>query len=135
MMMNQVRCKIPQYCDRNGAYLVVTDYGAGDRTDFIMSPNAFSKLGRNAAASAKLVKYGVVDIEYKRVPCKYGSNIKFQINENSRNPGYFAVLILYVDGTYDVTAVEMWQVYIYIYTNSRMLIHTIFQYTKQFLNY
>ncbi|WJX09598.1 hypothetical protein P8452_00414 [Trifolium repens] len=35
-----VRCKIPQLCDDNGAYVVVTDYGEGDRTDFIMSPRA-----------------------------------------------------------------------------------------------
>ncbi|WJX94801.1 hypothetical protein P8452_76183 [Trifolium repens] len=63
----QVRCKIPQYCDENGATLVVTDYGEGDRTDFIMSPRGYSRLGRNADASAELFKYGVVDIEYKRV--------------------------------------------------------------------
>ncbi|WJX72552.1 hypothetical protein P8452_56420 [Trifolium repens] len=35
-----VRRKIPQFCDDNGAYVVVTDYGEGDRTDFIMSPRA-----------------------------------------------------------------------------------------------
>ncbi|KAJ1415042.1 RlpA-like protein, double-psi beta-barrel domain [Sesbania bispinosa] len=106
----QVRCKIPQLCDVNGAYVVVTDYGEGDRTDFILSPRAFSKLGRDQVASDKLKKYGVLDIEYKRVPCTFkGYNIMFQINEHSSNPGYFAIAVLYVGGTYDVTAVEMWQ--------------------------
>ncbi|KAG5028371.1 Expansin-like B1 [Glycine soja] len=106
----QARCKIPQYCDENGAYVVVTDYGEGDRTDFIMSPRAFSRLGRNADASAELFKYGVVDIEYRRVPCSYtGYNVVFKVHEHSRNPDYFAVVVLYVDGTYDVTAVELFQ--------------------------
>jgi expansin (peptidoglycan-binding protein) len=107
-----VRCKIPQLCDDNGAYVVVTDYGEGDRTDFIMSPRAFFKLGRNEVASEKLKKYGVLDVEYKRVPCTFkGNNIVYKINENSNNPYYFAINILYVGGTYDVTTVEIWQVY------------------------
>ncbi|BAT75796.1 hypothetical protein LR48_Vigan01g208100 [Vigna angularis] len=106
----QARCKIPQYCDENGAFVVATDYGEGDRTDFIMSPRAFSRLGRNADASAELFKYGVVDIEYRRVPCSYsGYNVVFKVHEHSRNPDYFAVVVLYVDGTYDVTAVELFQ--------------------------
>ncbi|PNX74426.1 expansin b1-like protein, partial [Trifolium pratense] len=107
----QVRCKIPQYCDENGATVVVTDYGEGDRTDFIMSSRGYSKLGRNADASAELFKYGVVDIEYKRVPCMYsGYNIVAQVHEHSKKPDYFAVVVLYVNGMYDVNAVEMWQV-------------------------
>ncbi|CAJ1943250.1 unnamed protein product [Sphenostylis stenocarpa] len=98
---------------RNGAgcgvYVVATDYGAGDRTDFIMSKRGFSELGRNAGASAQLLKEGVVDIAFKRVPCRYPSNIKLQVQESSRNPGYFAVLLLNVNGINDITAVEMWQ--------------------------
>ena len=107
-MINQVRCKIAQYCDYNGVNVVVTDYGKGDRTDFILSPRAFSNLGRNKAASEALKKYGVLEFEYKRVPCTFkGNNILFQINEHSSNPGYFAITILYVGGKTDVTAVEM----------------------------
>lgn len=116
MMMIQVRCKVPQYCDENGAYVVVTDYGEGDRTDFIMSPRGYSRLGSNEAASAELFKYGVVDVEYRRVPCKYnGYNIVVKVHEHSKNPDYFAVLVLYVEGIYDVTALEMWQVHIYFW--------------------
>ncbi|KAJ1415040.1 RlpA-like protein, double-psi beta-barrel domain [Sesbania bispinosa] len=107
----QVRCKIPELCDVNGTYVVVTDnYGQGDGTDIIMSPRGFSKLGSNPAATDKLKKYNGVDIEYKRVPCSFkGNNIVFQINEQSKKPGYFSITVLYVGGTYDVTAVEMWQ--------------------------
>ncbi|XP_061343913.1 expansin-like B1 [Gastrolobium bilobum] len=107
----RVRCKIPQYCDEYGAYVVVTDYGEGDRTDFIMSPRGYSSLGRNDDASAELSKYGVVDVEYKRVPCKYGgnNNVLLKVHESSKNPYYLAILVLYVGGTYDVTAMELWQ--------------------------
>ncbi|KAK7330824.1 hypothetical protein VNO77_25028 [Canavalia gladiata] len=105
----QVRCKIPEYCDANGAYVVATDYGQGDRTDFIMSPRAFSSLGRNKAASEKLKKYGTVDIEFKRVPCTYPGNVLFHVQESSSNPGYLAILILNVNGKYDVISLELWQ--------------------------
>ncbi|XP_057419734.1 expansin-like B1 [Lotus japonicus] len=106
----QVRCKIPQYRNDNGAYVVATDYGEGDRTDFILSPRAFSKLRCNKTASEALKKHGVLDIEYKRVPCTFkGNNIIFQITEHSRNPGYFAIVILYVGGKSDITGVQMLQ--------------------------
>ncbi|XP_028762627.1 expansin-like B1 isoform X2 [Neltuma alba] len=89
--------------------VVATDYGAGDRTDFIMSPNGFSKLGRNPSASAELNKYGVVDIEYRRVPCTYaGSKVRIKIHEASNYPYYLAIVILYVPGMDDVTAVEIY---------------------------
>lgn len=81
-----------------------------------MSPRGFSKLGRDLATSEKLKKYGVLDVEYKRVSCTFkGNNMVYQINENSKNPGYFAIVVLYVGGTYDVTAVEMWKVRLFIF--------------------
>ena len=110
MMVVQVKCKIPELCDANGAFLVATDQGYGDRTDFVMSPQAFSRLGRNQNASAELKKYSTVDIEYRRVPCTFMGNVLFHIKESSSNPGYLAVVILNLNGKYDVTAVEMWQV-------------------------
>lgn len=112
--MNQVRCLVAELCDSNGAYLVATDQGYGDNTDFIMSQRAFLKLGRDDNASQELKKYGTLDIEYKRVPCTYTGNVLFYIKETSSNPGYFALVILNVNGIHDVTAVEMWQVHIFI---------------------
>lgn len=106
----QVRCLVAELCDSNGAYLVATDQGYGDNTDFIMSQRAFLKLGRDDNASQELKKYGTLDIEYKRVPCTYTGNVLFYIKETSSNPGYFALVILNVNGIHDVTAVEMWQV-------------------------
>ncbi|XP_014507592.1 expansin-like B1 [Vigna radiata var. radiata] len=105
----QVKCLIEKLCDENGAYLVATDQGYGDNTDFVMSPRAFTELGRDENAYEELKKYGTVDIEYRRVPCTYTGNVVFYIKETSSNPGYFAVVLLNVNGINDVTAVEMWQ--------------------------
>ena len=108
----QVRCKIQQYCDKYGAFVVVTDYGEGDRTDFIMSPRAYARLGSNPDASTELFKYGVVDVEFKRVPCRYapGYNILLKVHEHSKKPEYIAIVLLYAAGQNDITAVEFWQV-------------------------
>ncbi|RVW50809.1 Expansin-like B1 [Vitis vinifera] len=74
----QVRCKVPNLCADNGMKVVVTDHGEGDYTDFILSPRGFSMLARPNMA-ADLFAYGVVGIEYRRVPCQYpGSNIFFK---------------------------------------------------------
>ncbi|KAF3448249.1 hypothetical protein FNV43_RR08962 [Rhamnella rubrinervis] len=60
----QVRCTNKQYCSDNGVNIVATDYGEGDRTDFILSRKAYAKLARPNLAS-KLFAFGVVDVQYK----------------------------------------------------------------------
>ncbi|XP_047164944.1 expansin-like B1 [Vigna umbellata] len=104
----KVWCKRAEYCNAKGVYVVATDYGEGDRTEFIMSKRGFSELGKNAAASAKLLKEGVVNISFKRVPCTFPSNIKLHVHESSKNPSYFALVLLNVNGMSDITAVEIW---------------------------
>ncbi|KAL2525217.1 Expansin-like B1 [Abeliophyllum distichum] len=104
----QVRCKIPTYCSEEGAKVVVTDYGEGDRTDFILSTRGYAKLARPNMA-AELLAYGVVDVEYKRVPCRYGNNLLLKVHEHSKYPLYLAIVPLYKGGIYDITAVDVWQ--------------------------
>lgn len=109
--MIQVRCTYPPHCSSDGVHAVVTDYGEGDRTDFILSPRAYAKLGNNPTSTEILFAYGVVDIEFKRVPCQFSNaNLAFKVHENSRYPGYLAIAIQYVAGKNDITAVELWQV-------------------------
>ncbi|KAA8522167.1 hypothetical protein F0562_012840 [Nyssa sinensis] len=86
----QVRCKNPQYCTDDGVKLVVTDYGEGDNTDFILSVRAYTQLALPNMA-VELLAYGVVDIEYRRIPCHYpGSNLIFKVHDQSRFPEYLA---------------------------------------------
>ncbi|KAK4262537.1 hypothetical protein QN277_028086 [Acacia crassicarpa] len=106
----QVRCKNSQVCDEYGTSVVVTDYGQGDRTDFVMSPRAYARMGRNPDASQELFKDGVVEVEYRRIPCRYGlNNVVFKVQEQSSYPNYIAILVLYVAGQSDITAVEVLQ--------------------------
>ncbi|KAK9121014.1 hypothetical protein Syun_018631 [Stephania yunnanensis] len=105
----QVKCNIPSLCSQEGAKVVVTDHGEGDRTDFILSPRAFAKLALPNKGS-ELKKYGVVDIKYQRISCQYpGHNIKIKIHESSRYPDYLAILIIYKGGKSEITAVELLQ--------------------------
>ncbi|CAA2972415.1 expansin-like B1 [Olea europaea subsp. europaea] len=103
----QVRCRIPTHCSDEGAKVVVTDYGEGDHTDFILSTRAYAKLARSNMA-AELFAYGVVDIEFKRIPCRYGYNLFLKAHEHSKYPQYLAVVPLYKEGMYDIIAVEIW---------------------------
>ncbi|KAK0587294.1 hypothetical protein LWI29_020670 [Acer saccharum] len=105
----QVRCKQPQLCADDGVNVVVTDYGEGDNTDFILSPRAYRKLATQDS-SAELFAHGVVEVEYRRIPCRFsGYNIKFKVHEHSKYPNYLAIVILYAAGQNEIQAVEIWQ--------------------------
>ncbi|XAR54894.1 hypothetical protein NMG60_11030224 [Bertholletia excelsa] len=105
----QVRCKIPQLCIDDGVKVVVTDYGEGDKTDFILSTRAYARLARPNAA-IDLFAYGVVDVEYQRIPCQYpGYNLMVKVHDHSKYPEYLAIVILYQSGQSDITAAEVYQ--------------------------
>uniref|UniRef100_A0A803PMT9 Expansin-like B1 n=1 Tax=Cannabis sativa TaxID=3483 RepID=A0A803PMT9_CANSA len=106
----QVRCKNPQYCNSDGVNVVVTDHGEGDRTDFIMSPRAYSKLAIVPSAAKELFACGVVEVEYRRISCQYsGYNVMYKVHEHSNYPHYLALVVIYVAGQNDVTALEIWR--------------------------
>ncbi|KAF3448245.1 hypothetical protein FNV43_RR08958 [Rhamnella rubrinervis] len=105
----QVRCTNKQHCSDDGVKIVATDYGEGDRTDFILSRRAYAKLAHPNSAS-ELFAYGVVDVEYTRISCQYsGNNLMYMVNEHSRYPHYLSIVILYAGGQNDITAVELWR--------------------------
>ncbi|CAB4309880.1 unnamed protein product [Prunus armeniaca] len=87
------------------------DYGEGDTADFIFRGRAYAKLASNPAAAERLFAYdGVVEIEYRRIPCQFsGANLVFKVHEHSKYPEYLAIVIQYVAGQNDITAVELWQ--------------------------
>ncbi|CAH2041506.1 unnamed protein product [Thlaspi arvense] len=115
----QVRCKLPSLCTTSGVTVVVTDYGEGDRTDFILSNRGYTGMAR-AGAVNKLVSYGVVPVEYQRVSCQYpGNNIKVKVLESSRFPDYLALTFLYVGGKNDITDVQVWQPHSHQWTGMR----------------
>ncbi|KAH1106469.1 hypothetical protein J1N35_010237 [Gossypium stocksii] len=106
----QVRCTTnPQICTKKGVKVVVTDYGQGDNTDFILSHHAYEAMARPGTAD-RLFAYGVVGAEYQRVPCQYvGHKIQVKVHEYSRNPDYLAIIMLYQAGKSDILSVDIWQ--------------------------
>ncbi|KAL5973788.1 hypothetical protein ACLOJK_030445 [Asimina triloba] len=105
----QVRCTDPRLCNEDGVKIVVTDHGQGDNTDFILSPRGYGKLAR-PNMGAELKARGVVDIEFRRIPCQYpGYNLIVKAHESSRFPEYLAIVFLYQAGKKDITAVELCQ--------------------------
>ncbi|KAL8063455.1 hypothetical protein ABFX02_01G027100 [Erythranthe guttata] len=111
----QVRCTNTNYCSDKGVTTVITDHGSSDNTDFILSRRAFRRMAQNEDAAASLLAFGVVDIEYRRVPCSYPSkNITIKIDENSNYPHYLAFVIQYQQGTKDITAVQLCETQSYV---------------------
>jgi len=105
----QVRCTNGDLCTDEGVKITVTDYGQGDRTDFIMSLRGYSKLAR-AEKVSQVISLGVVDIEYKRISCQYeGYNIMFKIDSSSNFPDYLALMMWYQAGQKDVLAIQLCQ--------------------------
>ncbi|KHF99032.1 Expansin-like B1 [Gossypium arboreum] len=105
-----IRCTTnPQICTKKGVNVVVTDYGQGDNTDFILSHHAYEVMARPGTAD-RLFAYGVVGVEYQRVPCQYvGHKIQVKVHEYSRNPDYLAIIMLYQAGKSDILSVDIWQ--------------------------
>lgn len=94
----------------------MTDYGEGDHTDFILSVRAYSDMATSGMAN-HLLAYGVVDVEYRRIPCRYyGYNLMIKVHEHSRFCNYLAIVPIYQNGAFDIEAVEVWQVCLLTYT-------------------
>ncbi|KAG6788709.1 hypothetical protein POTOM_004786 [Populus tomentosa] len=105
----QVSCKAPNLCSDDGVNVVVTDYGEGDNTDFILSTRAYARMARPNMA-LELLAYGVVDVEFRRIPCRFpGYNLMFKVHEHSRFPEYLATVLLYQAGQNEILAVELRQ--------------------------
>ncbi|KAL6862172.1 hypothetical protein ACP4OV_016821 [Aristida adscensionis] len=104
----QVRCTNPRYCSPNGVTIVITDSGASDGTDFILSQHAFAGMGQDKDAGATLLTLGYVEIEYRRVSCTYpDKNIIFKITESSHFPYYLEFEVWYQQGNQDIIAVQL----------------------------
>lgn len=61
----QVRCTNSKDCSDEGVNVVITDQGSSDRTDFIMTKNAFRKMAQSTYAITSLLSQGIVDNEYR----------------------------------------------------------------------
>ncbi|XP_059064549.1 expansin-like B1 [Cryptomeria japonica] len=105
-----VRCTYKELCTEDGVTILVTDYGDGNGTDFIMSSTAYSKLAQ-PDKTKQLISLGVVDIEYKRIFCNYpGYNLMIKIDKSSKFPDYLAIEFWYQAGLRDILTVGLSQI-------------------------
>ncbi|KAL5973800.1 expansin [Asimina triloba] len=105
----RVRCTNPKLCTKDGVEIMVTDLDVADNTDFVLSTHAFSSMAYQNMAK-QLMAYGVVDIEYQRVPCKFPEqNLMVKVHESSRFSEYLSIIFIFQAGQKDILAVELWQ--------------------------
>ncbi|KAL5788952.1 hypothetical protein ACOSP7_005901 [Xanthoceras sorbifolium] len=106
----QIRCKNPNLCNKSGTRVVVTDLNHNNKTDFVLSSKAFTAMANNGKGQ-DILKLGVVDVEYKRVPCEYkNQNLAVRVEESSKKPDYLAVKILYQGGQTEIVGADVAQV-------------------------
>ncbi|GMJ12674.1 EXPANSIN L1, expansin-like A1 [Hibiscus trionum] len=106
----QIRCKDPKLCSSSGTNVTVTDLNLNNQTDFVVSGTAFKAMA-NQGMDQDVLKLGIADVEYKRIPCVYqNQNLAVRVEDSSNNPNYLAIKLLYQGGQTDVTAMDVAQV-------------------------
>ncbi|TXG64982.1 hypothetical protein EZV62_011976 [Acer yangbiense] len=90
--------------------VVVTDLNHSNKTDFVLSSRAFTAMANNGK-DQDILNLGIVDVEYKRVPCDYkNKNLAVRVEESSRKSEYLAIKILYQGGQTEIVGAEVAQV-------------------------
>ncbi|KDP40448.1 hypothetical protein JCGZ_03948 [Jatropha curcas] len=103
----KLRCKDSSLCSSKGTTVMVTDLNQNNNTDFVLSGRAFMAMANNGMGK-DLLKHGIVDIEYKRVPCEFkNKNLAVRVEESSQYPNYLAIKLLYQGGQTEVVAIDV----------------------------
>ncbi|URD82801.1 expansin-like [Musa troglodytarum] len=106
----QIRCKNTRVCRAEGVSVILTDLNGSNHTDFVLGDPAFAAMARNGKEQ-ELKKLGILDVEYKRIPCEYKNrNLSVRVEESSRSPRHLAIKFLYQGGQTDMVAVDVAQV-------------------------
>ncbi|KAK7264080.1 hypothetical protein RJT34_31683 [Clitoria ternatea] len=108
----KIRCKNPNLCTKPGIKVVLTDLNHNNETDysFVLNNRAFTAMALKGMGP-QILKLGVVDIEYKRVPCVYkDQNLAIRVEESSKKPDYLAIKFLYQGGQTEIVGVDVAQV-------------------------
>ncbi|CAM8899362.1 unnamed protein product [Rhodiola kirilowii] len=106
----QIRCKDSNICSKNGTKVIVTDLNNSHETDLVLSSRAFSDMAV-PGMDRDLFRLGIVDVEYRRVPCEYKQNLAVHVEESSKKSYYYlAVTFLYQGGQTEIVGVDVAQV-------------------------
>ncbi|EMS49033.1 Expansin-B7 [Triticum urartu] len=101
----QIRCvgKTHPACSGVPETVIITDmnYYPVPRYHFDLSGTAFGAMAKDGR-NDELRHTGIIDMQFKRVPCQYtGMSLTFHVEKGS-NPNYLAILVEYGNGDGDV---------------------------------
>ncbi|BBH09865.1 expansin-like A1 [Prunus dulcis] len=110
MELAVIRCKNTTLCTKQGTRVTLTDLNKSNQTDFVLSSRAFMAMAQKGLGQ-DILRHGIVDVEYKRVPCEYkNQNLALRVEESSQKPHYLAIKILYQGGQTEIVAIDVAQV-------------------------
>ncbi|KAF7064461.1 hypothetical protein CFC21_070763 [Triticum aestivum] len=106
----QIRCvgKAHPACSGVPETVIITDmnYYPVARYHFDLSGTAFGAMAKDGR-NDELRHAGIIDMQFKRVPCQYpGLSVTFHVEKGS-NPNYLAILVEYANGDGDVAQVDL----------------------------
>ncbi|KAL9231883.1 hypothetical protein vseg_007046 [Gypsophila vaccaria] len=105
----QIRCNNSAICSKSGTKVVVSDLNKDTNVDFVLSSRAFKGMA-SPGKEQDVLKLGIANIEYKRIPCDYkGKTMAIRIEESSSNPGYLAIKVLYQGGQTEIVGIDVSQ--------------------------
>ncbi|XP_038705350.1 expansin-like A3 [Tripterygium wilfordii] len=106
----QIRCKDPVLCSGNAVQVVLTDLHHNKTADLVLSSGAFKAMAKNGK-SQQLLKVGIVDVEYSRIPCEYKNhNLSVLVRGFSKRPSYLAITPVYQGGLAEITEIQIQKV-------------------------
>uniref|UniRef100_A0A0D9VN96 Expansin-like EG45 domain-containing protein n=2 Tax=Leersia perrieri TaxID=77586 RepID=A0A0D9VN96_9ORYZ len=104
----QIRCVAHQACSGVPEIVIITDmnYYPVSLYHFDLSGTAFGAMAKDNR-NDELRHAGIIDIQFRRVPCQYaGLTVTFHVEQGS-NPNYLAILVEYENGDGDVVQVDI----------------------------
>ncbi|GAB4853055.1 hypothetical protein Ancab_040584 [Ancistrocladus abbreviatus] len=103
----QIRCRNEDLCTQTGTKVIVTDHIQDKTTDLMLSKTAFKAMAKDGKGQ-ELIARGVVDVQYKRIPCDFKKhNLSLRVEESSNYPNHLAVKVLYQGGQTDMVVIEV----------------------------
>uniref|UniRef100_A0A0D9Z0U5 Expansin-like EG45 domain-containing protein n=1 Tax=Oryza glumipatula TaxID=40148 RepID=A0A0D9Z0U5_9ORYZ len=104
----QIRCVGHPACSGLPETVIITDmnYYPVSLYHFDLSGTAFGAMAKDNR-NDELRHAGIIDIQFRRVPCQYpGLTVTFHVEQGS-NPVYMAILVEYENGDGDVVQVDL----------------------------
>ncbi|XP_062206183.1 expansin-B9-like [Phragmites australis] len=105
----EIKCKAPEECSNKPVVVFITDmnYEHISSYHFDLSGKAFGAMAK-PGLNDKLIHRGIIDMEFRRVRCKYppGQKIWFHVEKFS-NPNYLAVLVKFVADDGDIVQMDL----------------------------